>query len=517
MENRLVDNLKNASCFPHPVENFEVFETHISWVLTTGEYAYKIKKPIDFGFLDFSSLEKRKINCERELEFNSRLAPKLYLEVVPITGQFDNPQIEGDGPILDYAVKMRQFSQNNLFDQIMLKGRLEPEKILSIAEQLAVFHQTTPVVDDSFLGSPEAAHKAVTDNFDIIEPLLTSEISKARLNAIRAWAEKNFVQLKPLLVNRKASDYIRECHGDLHLGNIALVNKEAQIFDCIEFNDKYRCIDVISDVAFIMMDLEQRGLPAYAYRLINRYLELTGDYQGIRLLTYYLCYRAMVRAKIARLRLNQGNSTPGESKLSLIKYQSYLSLAERYTMSRKPGIVLMHGFSGSGKSTVASSLAEQLGAIRVRSDVERLRQYADRPDIRYSEEATRKTFDQMKQMVEEIISSGYTAVVDARFESAWQRAIFFNLAKTLEIPILIIHCFAPENVLTNRVQKRSLLKDDISEATVEVLKQQLETYEPLTEKEKKNTIDMDTTLLSDLHILAARINNYIIYHSDLEC
>lgn len=517
MESRLIDNLKKASCFPHAVENFEVFETHISWVLATGEYAYKIKKPIDFGFLDFSTLEKRKFNCDRELEFNSRLAPKLYLDVVPITGTMENPVIEGDGPIIDYAVKMKQFSQDNLFDRIMLKGKLEPQEVISIADQLAQFHQTTPIVSDSFLGSPEAAHKAVTDNFDIIEPLLTSEISKSRLNAIRAWAEKTFVQLKPLLANRKASGYARECHGDLHLGNIALVNGEAQIFDCIEFNDKYRCIDSISDTAFIMMDLEQRGLPAYAYRLINRYLEQTGDYQGVRLLTYYLCYRAMVRAKIARLRLNQGGSTPGESKLNLIKYQSYLSLAERYTMPRHPGIVLMHGFSGSGKSTVASSLAEQLGAIRIRSDIERLRLYADKADIRYSEEATKKTFEQMKQIAEEVISSGYTAIVDARFESAWQRDIFFNLAKTLDVPVLVVHCYAPENVLSNRIVDRGRLKDDVSEATVEVLKQQFGTYEPLTDNEKKKTIEMDTTLLSDLHILAARINNYIIYHSDLEC
>ncbi len=517
MESRLIDNLKNPSCFTHDAKNFEVFETHISWVLAAGDYAYKIKKPIDFGFLDFSTLEKRKFNCDRELEFNSRLAPKLYLEVVPITGTQENPQVGGDGPIIDYAVKMKRFSQNSLLDQVMLKGKLEPKEVISIADQLAQFHTTTPVVEDTFLGSPEAAHKAVTDNFDIIEPLLTSEISKSRLNAIRAWAEKNFVQLKPLLANRKASDYVRECHGDLHLGNIALVDGEAQIFDCIEFNDKYRCIDSISDTAFIMMDLEQRGLPAYAYRLINRYLEKTGDYQGVRLLTYYLCYRAMVRAKIARLRLNQGGSTPGESKLNLIKYQSYLSLAERYTMPKKPGIVIMHGFSGSGKSTVASSLAEQLGAIRIRSDVERLRLYNDKPDIRYSEKATRKTFEQMKHVAEEVISSGYTAVVDARFESAWQRDVFSNLAKTLDVPILIVHCYAPENILSSRIEDRARLKDDVSEATVEVLKQQFGTYEPLTDKEKAQTIEMDTTLLSGLHILAARINNYIIYHSDLEC
>ena len=287
-------------------EAVEVVETHISWVLLAGDYAYKIKKAVNLGFLDFSTLEKRRFYCAEELRLNRRLAPDLYLEVVPIAGSADHPVLNGPGPAIEYAVKMRRFPQACLLDQVLLRGELTPETIDAIARRIADFHGRTAIADnESPFGTPERAHLPVAENFAQIRPRLRDNEDLIRLDELERWSEREYQARFNALAARKARGLIRECHGDLHLGNMALLDGEAVPFDCIEFSDNLRWIDVISEAAFLAMDLQDRGRPDLARRFLNAYLEQTGDYEGLEVLRYYLVYRAMVRAKVACIRAGQ--------------------------------------------------------------------------------------------------------------------------------------------------------------------------------------------------------------------
>ncbi|MFO6003290.1 phosphotransferase, partial [Pseudomonas aeruginosa] len=267
MSQTLIAALQNPALYPHPVERFEVIETHISWVLLTGPYAYKIKKPMDFGFLDFTSLDKRRFYCNEELRLNQRLTDDLYLEVLPITGSEEAPRIGGDGEAIEYLLKMRQFPQDNLLAAIQGRGELSNQHIDELAEQIAHFHQNTPKVPlEHPLGTAESCMAPVRQNFEQVRPLLKDKADLQQLDALEAWAESSFERLLPVLQERKAKGFIRECHGDIHLGNAALIDGRVVLFDCIEFNEPFRFTDVCADFAFLAMDLEDRGLKCHARR-----------------------------------------------------------------------------------------------------------------------------------------------------------------------------------------------------------------------------------------------------------
>lgn len=300
MSQSLIAALQNPALYPHPVEAFQVIETHISWVVLTGPYAYKLKKPMNFGFLDFTDLEKRGHFCNEELRLNQRLTEDLYLEVLPITGSAEAPQLGGDGPVIEYALKMRQFPQSQLLSTLQANGELTSAHIDEMAKQIAHFHLTAPKVPQEHpAGTPDEVMAPVRQNFDQIRPFLSDKSNLAQLDALQAWAESSFERLKPLFSQRKKDGFTRECHGDIHLGNATLINGHVVIFDCIEFNEPFRFTDVYADTGFLAMDLEDRGLKSLARRFISQYLELTGDYQGLEVLNFYKAYRALVRAKIA--------------------------------------------------------------------------------------------------------------------------------------------------------------------------------------------------------------------------
>ena len=261
MSQTLIAALQNPALYPHPVEQVRVIETHISWVLLTGQYAYKIKKPVNFGFLDFTDLAARKHFCEEELRLNQRLTEGLYLEVLPITGSEAAPQLGGEGPAIEYALKCREFPQNALLSEVQTRGELSSEHIDALAKQIAGFHLRTPQVpQDNPLGSAEAVMAPVRQNFEQIRPLLSDKADLLQLDALEAWAESSYDRLEALLQARKANGFIRECHGDIHLGNAALIDGQVVLFDCIEFNEPFRFTDVCADYAFLAMDLEDRGL-----------------------------------------------------------------------------------------------------------------------------------------------------------------------------------------------------------------------------------------------------------------
>lgn len=516
---RLVRALQDPGLYGHAVSGFQVLETHISWVILTGEYAYKLKKAVNFGFLDFSTLEKRRLYCSEELRLNRRFAPELYLDVICVTGAVEQPALNGAGEALEYAVRMRQFPQEGLLSRIAADGKLSAADVDALTALVTQMHARAGIAEAAGeYGAPQEIHHWVMENFEQIRPSLATGRQRDRLAVLEHWCERQFTLRKWLLQERRQGGSVRECHGDLHLGNLALVNGRITPFDCIEFNPRLRWIDVMSEVAFLMMDVHDRGYPALAYRFLNGYLEVSGDYGGTRVLPYYLVYRALVRAKVAILRLAQADLEAAARDTVWEEYDSYLALAEAYTAPRKPAIIITHGVSGSGKSWWAAQLAEALGAIRVRSDVERKRMYGLARDADtgsgtgggiYSNQAGLQTYERLARLASEIVDAGYPVIVDAAFLRRAERERFQRLAEELEASFVVLHFQATMDVLQRRIRERRVEGSDPSEAGIEVLESQLGSQEPLRPGEGGSRIVIDASREPSLTELAGRISAVI--------
>lgn len=493
----LIRALLDPACYDHPASAIEVIETHISWVLLTGTYAYKIKKPVNFGFLDFSTLEKRRFYCEEELRLNRRFAPQLYLDVTPIGGTPEKPVLGGTATAFEFAVKMLQFPQHALLDRMLENGQLSSARTDEIAREVARFHaMIASSLVPSEAGTLEAVRRPVLQNFTQIAEQAGGRSDALLLNAIQSWSKAEFELKREALATRKEKGYIRECHGDLHLGNMAWIDDAVTLFDCIEFSPNLRWIDVMSDAAFVIMDLHDKGRPDLAQRFLNSYLEETGDFSGLAVLNYYLVYRAMVRAKVASIRASQPYLKPEQTQAAMITMAGYLKLATEFTQPHRPWLVITHGLSGSGKTTASQILLEHSNAIRVRSDIERKRLYGLSPQERsqsgldngiYSADAHLQTYQHLEQLAKEILQAGYPVIVDAAFLKESERMAFRTLAYALRVPFLILHLQADEAALRQRIADRQMTGKDASEATLQVLERQLQRNEGLTSEEAAST------------------------------
>ena len=516
----MIQGLLKSGSYHHETHSIRLIETHSAWVVLTGRYAYKIKKPVNFGFLDFSTLEKRKFYCEEELRLNRRFAADVYLDVVAVTGSLEDPQIDGDGAVLDYAVRMRQFPDNGLLSQLATHRELETGHIDQLIDNISRFHSHADKAGggDDF-GNPENIHHWVRENFQHIQPLLTSINEKADIEQLQHWSENEFTRLITVLQQRKQSGAVRECHGDLHLGNITLIDGRVTPFDCIEFNPELRWIDIFSEIAFVLMDLDERGLCRYSHRFLNGYLQKTGDYAGLAVLPYYQVYRAMVRAKVAKLRSQQTQPGGTDHTQAETEYRQYLQLARRYTARKQAVLVIMRGLSGSGKSTVARDLCEQTGMIQLRSDVERKRQaglaatdtsHSGIDNGLYSSDKTTETYRQLGTLAKSILVAGYSVLVDATFLKREQRDQFRAQAAASGTPFLIIECSAPDHELERRILARQASQQDASEATLAVLHAQQAIDEPLGDAEQPYLLRADTresTRNALLHWLTSKNSN----------
>ena len=516
-ETSLISALQQPQTYDHPVAEIQLFETHISWIILTGDYAYKIKKPVDFGFLDFSSLEQRKYYCEQELRLNRRLAPEIYLEVIKLTGTAEQPVINGTGEAFEYAVKMRQFDPQQQLDILLQQDKLSAEHIDQLADTVAAFHQQVEVAaDDSPFGSPAAVWYPVEENFDQIKPRLQDENELARLDRLQQWSKQRFDQLKQIITARKQQGFVRNCHGDMHLANITLIDEKVTVFDCIEFNDNFRWIDVISEIAFTSMDLIDRQRPDLAARLLDRYLQRSGDYAGLALLQFYQVYRALVRAKVAIIRHSQPDLSTAEQQQSLQQYKDYRQLAKSFTQTKPATLYIAHGVSGSGKTCLTQPLLEHYGMIRLRSDVERKRLFgltaegksqSDTGQGIYTSSASEQTYQQLIELARHTTQAGYSTIVDATFLKREQRQLFQELAKQLAVPFVILHFHADEALLRQWITERQAVGKDASEATVEVLGHQLKTEQPLKEDEADSIISIDSGLDDAVDRLIAAVKS----------
>ncbi len=513
MSQTLIAALQNPALYPHPVESFQVIETHISWVVLTGPFAYKIKKPVNFGFLDFTNLKDREHFCNEELRLNQRLTEGLYLDVLPITGSTEAPELNGSGPVLEYALKMRQFPQSQLLAEVQSRGELTTDHIDSLATLIAQFHINAPrVAQDHELGSAAAIMAPVTQNFEQIRPMLSEKADLIQLDALQAWAESSFERLQPLFERRKSEGFIRECHGDIHLGNATLLDGKVVLFDCIEFNEPFRLTDVVADIGFLAMDLEDRGLKPLARRFISAWLEQTGDYDALEILNFYKAYRAMVRAKVGLFRLFQ-EENPVQRAVILRQYRSYAALAESYSAIPSRLLAITHGVSAVGKSHVAMRLVEALGAIRLRSDVERKRLFgeqktADQGQLTagiYSQDASVATYQRLHQLAEVALRAGFPVVIDATYLKHGQRQSAWDIALETGAPFLILDCQAPETVIASWLKQRQNAAQDPSDATLEVIQAQQASREPLNAEELAHTKRVDTHESASLDSLIERI------------
>jgi hypothetical protein len=493
----LILSLGMPSCYDHPVDQVRRIETHISHILLTGDYAYKIKKPLNLGFLDFSTLDKRLHACREEVRLNRRLAPAIYLDVVPITGTADVPRINGSGPVFEYAVKMREFPPDATLDRLETQGGMTARQVEAIAETLARFHLQgcARAGADSPWGSPEAVWQPVAQNFLQIAPRLEDPDDRQLLDALQRWSGAEHARLTPLMAARKRDGFIRECHGDLHLGNLAWVDDQLLVFDCLEFNPELRWIDVISEVAFCYMDLLQRGHPDWAWLFLNLWLEKTGDSAGLALLRYYAVYRALVRAKVAVLRA--GQITGAEREAALNDARTLLQLATTLTRPLPLRLDITHGLSGSGKTTVTRQLMQIPGAIRLRSDVERkrlagldalARSGSKVGDQLYAADATRRTYEHLARLAGEMLDAGWPVIVDATFIARWQRDLLREQARSRGVAFRILDFPVALDTLRERIIQRARSGNDASEADLDVLQHQIACEEPLGPDEQADIV-----------------------------
>ena len=491
----------------------ELIETHISWVILSGDFAYKIKKPVSLGFLDFSTLERRRHFCQEELRLNRRTAPELYLDVVPIGETASGPRI-GGRPAVEYAVKMRRFPDEARLDHCLRAGRLGAAEMRALAAMVAGFHRDLPPKinrDGDF--AVERACKPALNNFRYLRENLADGRPPPTLAAVEDWTHRQIDTLRPAFARRAAEGFVRDCHGDLHLANLLMLDGRFLAYDCIEFDEGLRRIDTVNDMAFLVMDLAAHGRDDLAHAALSAWLEDNGDYAGLKPMRYYLVFRAMVRAVVASIRQGQADeeadpdSGAGSPDSGVA---NYLDLAARLTRPAPARLYLMHGFSGSGKTWLSERLIPALPALRVRSDLERkrLQRQGALPGDLYSAEATRRTYETLAAQCETGLRAGFSMIADATFLRRRERAPFLELADSLGLRAVIVDCNAEPEVLRERVRRRAAERSDVSDADVAVLNRQLADHDELGELERPHVLKVDTeaTDADSLPILAAKLS-----------
>lgn len=481
----LIRALLSPSRYPAGVTQVDLVQTHISWVLLAGEFAYKIKKPVTLPFLDFSTLALRQRYCLDELRLNRRFSPDLYLGVLGIFNTPQDPKWTGEGAPIEYAVKMRRFDEAGRLDRVCARGELLPRHVSGLAAALVAFHEAADVAAPaSRFGSAPSILGPALDNVDGLLQHFSAAQLRARLAALRTWTEAQFAQLAPLFAARKQAGRVRECHGDLHLGNMVLTSQGVQMFDCLEFNDDLRWIDVASEIAFTYVDLRAHRQPGLANWFVNEVLSRSGDYDAVRVLRFYAVYRALVRAKVAAIRAAQLQADQQEAL-------AYVALAEQLVVPPPLRLVITHGLSGCGKTVASNALlqsADNAPMLRLRSDVERKRLFGLASTAHsgssldagiYTADAHARTYAHLRALAAGLLATGWSVIVDAAFLGRAERDIFRTLARDAGAAFSILAPQASPQQLRERIEARRALGADASEATLEVLARQMSSLQPL--------------------------------------
>ena len=493
-----IQQMLQPGFYPHPVqEPIQLIQTHVSYVLLTGDYAYKVKKPVDFGFLNYATLDKRRHFCQEELRLNQRTAAELYLAVLPIVQAGDRFQLASQpnppaDSIIDYAVQMRQFPQDALLTACFDRGELTESRLQALAQAIAVFHQTTVTSDyiRSF-GEIASVRQSIDENYDQTEQYIGGPQTQQQFDETRHYTDRFFAERQDLFQDRMESDRIRECHGDLHLRNICDWQGRLWLFDCIEFNEPFRFVDVMFDIAYIVMDLLARERPDLSTCFLNAYAEASGDWDGLHILPLYVSRQSYVRAKVTSFLLNDPG-IPSEDKQSISETAAlYYRLAWQLSQPRTGRLIIMSGLSGSGKTTLGRAIATALEGIHIRSDAVRkhlggVPLYERGGDDLYTPAMTAQTYDRLLSLGIKLAQDGYTVVLDAKYDRQDYRQAAIAQAQAAQLPLHLVHCDAPLDLLAARLQART---GDIADANADILRQQ--TFQPFSSDEQPYVISLD--------------------------
>ncbi|RZF25687.1 aminoglycoside phosphotransferase [Paraburkholderia sp. UYCP14C] len=486
--------LRRPGTYRHPAGRIVRIETHISVVYLAGRFAYKIIKPVAPGFADFTSTATRERCCEAQLRLNRPLAQGIYAGVLPIARHHGVLALGADGTAVEHVVRMRRFDEAMLFSSLAANGALTPRDIDGAAKRLADYHLRAPRNAPS---SRYGSASLVRAQIETITAALLANCSHPALPGMAAWCARQLDELAPLIERRRAEGFVRGCHGDLHLDNVVRWRGAIAMFDCIDFDDALRWIDVAADVAFLVMDLGARAEPRLANRLLNRWLETSGDYAALSLLPLYVAYRALVRAWVACLKAGHLAGSDVAIPRPALRY---LELARAQTQRPGPVLLLCHGYSGSGKSVASRALADLCGAVRVSSDAERKRRLPP-PDEQaalgaehYTQAARHAIYGHLLRLAHDVLQSGHSAIVDATFLEFRHRGTFLALAERLGVPARILDFRAEPAVLAQRIEARRQGPRDLSDADTATLARQLASADALTPAERALSLSFDTAV-----------------------
>ena len=501
---QLIAAMNKPDFYPHKPIFVETVQTHISYVFIAGDIVYKVKKPVNFGFLDFTTLEKRKFYCEEELRLNRRLAPGIYLHVIPLSKNDEGIFVAGEGKtIVDYAVVMKKLPLDKMLKTLLAQGKTDENIMDKIAAKIAAFHkeaQTGGYIDE--MGDIQTIRHNHEENFAQTKKYIGITIPAYQYEFISAYVE-NFLSKNESLFKKRVSEHkIRDCHGDLHLEHICVAD-DIIIYDCIEFNERFRCSDVAAEVAFFTMDLDFNGYSSYAESFVRSYLTYSGDSNLFKLLNFYRCYYAYVRGKVISFRLDQKEIPENERQDIAKTAAKYFELSYNYAARlEKPVLILTAGLMGSGKSYQARTLSKIIGAEVIRTDLLRKKLLNIDPTLSrredfgqgiYSDESSRQTYKKVYELAAEHIKKGKPVIIDASFKKQTERQKAYALAKNLSVPFYIIECYCPDDITRKRLDKRMKENDNISDGRWEIFHEQKADFETINEFADEFHFKIDTS------------------------
>jgi aminoglycoside phosphotransferase family enzyme/predicted kinase len=504
LEDRIAADLARPEAYEPRPDAVEVLETHISRVFLAGDFAFKIKKPVDFGFLDFGTLEKRRFFCEEELRLNRRLSPDIYLGLEPITeGPDGRLRLGGDGEPVEFAVKMKRLPSDRLMTELFRRGEIEGADVDRITDVLADFFRQAEGGDRvRAYGRIETIRHYTDEDFWQTADFVGTALADYRYDHIKQYNDRFLEQNGPLFTARIGGGFIREGHGDLHAGNIFLGEK-VWIFDCIEFNEAMRCHDAASDLAFLSMDLDFHGRPDLSGRLIDRYVDLSGDVGVYDVLDFYKCYRAYVRGKINCYAFDRPDAAPSERQEALRKAQRYFDLAYRYAAgTRRPRIIVFFGLMGSGKSHWSRAAGRMTGARVVSTDRVRKRLAGLGAESRvyvpfgrgiYADEMTRKVYDSVLDTAERLAGAGGDVILDGSYGRETHRRAVVEMAERVGASLTFVETKAPEEAIIRRLADREAGGRSVSDGRREIYHNQVESFEPPVNLSPARLVHLETS------------------------
>lgn len=495
----LVQSLLNPAFYPHKCTGVSLLQTQMSFIFLTGEYAYKIKMPVNLGYLDYTTLENRKYFCDKELLLNKRLAPDVYLEVIPIVKHGEKYTLGGTGQIVEYTLKMRQLPQDRMMDVLLAANKVSDEMVAAVACKLAEFHSRAETnLEISQYGSITSIHVNTEENFNQTRKYIGTSISLEQFQAIENYTNDFMKKNTALLERRVNNGRIRDCHGDVHSAHVCFTDSIA-IFDCIEFNDRFRYCDVASEIAFLAMDLEYSGHYHLAAILISSYINASLDQEIYELLNFYKCYRAYVRGKVWSFKIDLIHLSQVEKDEACRTANKYFALACSYTRVR-PLLIMAAGLMGTGKSTLMNAAAAHLRIRVISSDVTR-KQLVGIPLTRqkfedfdkgiYTSEFTRRTYQQMFDWARESLRQRQSVILDASFKARKDRKEAMDMARETGAQLLVIECVLDEELVKKRLEQR-IREGSVSDGRWELLGEQKKSFEEITEIPPENHLVIDT-------------------------